>query len=280
MNLFESLPFKKIAIHSVPRSGSTWLGQIFNSHPNVAYRYQPLFSYAYKGRLSENSNISDINQFYNDLMVTRDNFVLQTNGGSLYKRNPVFSKNSRPTHLAYKEVRYNHILENLLKKDKNIFVVGLIRNPMAVINSWQNSPKEFRKDLGWDFLKEWRIGESKNLGRKEEFFGFDKWKEVAKLFIFLKNKYPDNFYLVRYSDLIANPQQEISKLFSFTKLKMTNSTINFLIESRSKNENDTYGVYKNHKNDDSYKNTLDKRIIAEIESELYNSELEQFVMQL
>lgn len=38
----------KIAIHSVPRSGSTWLGEILNSSANVKYCFQPLFSYKFK----------------------------------------------------------------------------------------------------------------------------------------------------------------------------------------------------------------------------------------
>ena len=43
---FELICFmKNVAIFGVPRSGTSWLGQIFNSSPMVAYRFQPLFSY-------------------------------------------------------------------------------------------------------------------------------------------------------------------------------------------------------------------------------------------
>lgn len=51
---------KPIAIFGVPRSGTSWLGQLFNSSERVAYRYQPLFSYAFKGRLNENSTLDEI----------------------------------------------------------------------------------------------------------------------------------------------------------------------------------------------------------------------------
>ena len=44
---------KRIAIHSVPRSGSSWLGQILNSSLKVCFRFQPLFSYAFKDYLNE-----------------------------------------------------------------------------------------------------------------------------------------------------------------------------------------------------------------------------------
>ena len=56
-----------VAIHSVPRSGSTWLGQIFNSHPKVNFRYQPLFSYAFKDYLNEASSSEDIEAFFKNI---------------------------------------------------------------------------------------------------------------------------------------------------------------------------------------------------------------------
>ena len=165
---------KKVAIHSVPRSGSTWLGQIFNSHPDVAYRYQPLFSYAFKDRLNDHSTMEEIRKFFEELSLSQDKFLLQIEEGSLSNKYPVFEKNLPPTHVVYKEVRYHHIVENLLKQDNEILVIGLVRNPMAVMHSWLKSPREFRRDLGWDVMEEWRSGASKNAGKIEEFYGFDK----------------------------------------------------------------------------------------------------------
>ena len=50
---------KRIAIHSAPRSGSSWLGQILNSSPKVCFRFQPLFSYAFKDYLNDNIKINN-----------------------------------------------------------------------------------------------------------------------------------------------------------------------------------------------------------------------------
>ena len=46
-------------IHGAPRSGTTWLGQLFNSHPAVKYCYQPFFSHAFRGR-ADLSTIPDM----------------------------------------------------------------------------------------------------------------------------------------------------------------------------------------------------------------------------
>ncbi len=37
-----------IVIHSVLCSGSSWLGEIINSSPNVLYQFQPLFSHEFQ----------------------------------------------------------------------------------------------------------------------------------------------------------------------------------------------------------------------------------------
>ncbi|MDH5934310.1 hypothetical protein, partial [Vibrio splendidus] len=57
----------KVAIHSVPRSGSSWLGEIINSSPQVNYSFQPLFSYEFKSYLNENSSLENINNFFYNL---------------------------------------------------------------------------------------------------------------------------------------------------------------------------------------------------------------------
>ena len=54
---------KTIALFGVPRSGTSWLGQIFDSCPDVIYKYQPLFSYAFKNRLNMQSSFDEISNF-------------------------------------------------------------------------------------------------------------------------------------------------------------------------------------------------------------------------
>src|SRR5690242_11259495 len=72
-----------VGVHGAPRSGTSWLGQLFNSNEHVAYRYQPMFSYAFKGRLDRTAASSDINSFFDDLLETADDFVLQRGDSSV-----------------------------------------------------------------------------------------------------------------------------------------------------------------------------------------------------
>ena len=208
---------KRVAIHAVPRSGSSWLGQILNSSEKVCYRFQPLFSYAFKDFLNEHSTKKEILTFFDKITRSNDNFLLQTdkiNSGEY----PIFRKEESFAHVVYKEVRYHHILENILKQDQEIKVIGLIRSPFAVISSFLNSPREFRKDLGWKESDQWRYAEKKNLNRCEEFFGYEKWKEVYFLFKRLASEYKDRFCLVNYDSLVKDRCNEVERIFEFEML--------------------------------------------------------------
>ena len=253
---------KRIAIHSVPRSGSTWLGSIFDSHPNVAYRFQPLFSYGHKSQLNEKSTKCDIDRFFNDILNTTDDFVLQKE--AIAKNIVPKFKKDNPTHIVYKEVRYHNIIENLMEQDCELIIIGLVRNPLAVINSWLQAPKEFKKELGWKESEEWRYAPKKNLNKPEEFNGFEKWKEVSYLFLKLNEKFPERFKLVNYDELISNTQKIVEELFEFSNLKLIQQTIDFISTSKTSENNDAYSVYKIKTSDVAWKKTLPDYISNEI----------------
>ena len=42
------------------------------------------------------------------------------------------------------------------------------------------------------------------MNKSEEFFGYEKWKEVYFIFKELEREYKDRFLLVRYDDLIGD----------------------------------------------------------------------------
>jgi len=266
---------KKIALHSAPRSGSTWIGSILDSSPNVAYRFQPLFSYSHKNQLNENSSKQEIEFFFQDILATKDDFVLQQEYISR-GRVPLFVK-KEITHIAYKEVRYHHILENLLKKGEDIKIIGLIRNPLSVINSWLGASKEFKKELGWKESEEWRFAPKKNLGKVEEFHGYEKWKEVALLFHKLKDEFPDRFYLLRYDFILKDTFTEVEKLFDFLDLQISEQTINFIEKSLNTENNDAYSVFRKNQTDNKWENNLPEYITDFIKRDIENTELQNYI---
>lgn len=264
---------KKIAIHSVPRSGSSWLGEIINSSPSVSYAFQPLFSYAFKSQLNESSTLQDIEKFYTDISQTSDDFVKQKEDRSSGKK-PVFFKNESAEAIVYKEVRYHYILENLLEKDPEIKIIGLVRNPYSVINSWFNAPREFRKDLGWKLSDQLMDASEKNQGKKEEYFGLNKWVETTLLFERLQKNYPENFFLLKYEDLCSNTINIVKELYIFLELEYNEQTERFL--TVKKEVEGTYSVMKSKNHEQLTKVELHEEVIEIINNVLSKNKLTQY----
>lgn len=238
-----------IAIFGTPRSGTSWLGQLFNSSPNTLYRYQPLFSYEFKDYLNKSSTADDIKQFHSNLVNASSEFVLT---------NIEFLKETI-THLVWKEVRYHHIVNNLLK-NSDVKIVYIKRNPIEVLNSWYQAPKEF--DNSWDIQKEWRYAPSKNLNKVEEFNGFEKWLEVNEIHHKNKDEFNHRVLIVDYSDLKSNTIESIKSIFGFCNIEYTNQTERFILDSTNKHDNDSYSIYKKHK--------LEIKLPENIISEIHN----------
>ena len=257
-----------VAIFGVPRSGTSWLGQLFNSSPNVAYRYQPLFSYAFKNRLSLHSGKAEIELFHADLLQTQDDFVLQKknvsgNSGVEFAKGEI-------THLVWKEVRYLHLIEHLLT-NSDLKVIGIIRNPFAVIHSWFRAPKEF--DTTWDLMTEWKYARLKNQNKPEEFYGLVKWIEAHAMFTKLASVYSGRFTIVKYEELVANPETELQRLFSFAGIPFTEQSRKFITESTSSASADPYGVHRLQMDVAAWKKEMSQELIALIQHELEQCKL-------
>lgn len=267
---------KRIAIHGAPRSGTSWLGEIINSCPTVIYKFQPLFSYRFRGMLNEGSQPEDIAAFFQTIAETADNFCDQVQARH-EGRLPVFSK-SPPTHVAYKEVRFHHLLWNLLRKSSNVHFVFLIRSPLSTLLSWLRAPREFRADLGWRVEDEWRYALKKNLNRPEEFNGFEKWKDCAATFTALASSFPDRVTLVSYSSLINDTRPTVEELFRRCELPWSTQTERFLEAStQAGSERHPYGTFNHRKSDHDWKREIPVAIQEEIMNDLKGSDLHKYL---
>jgi hypothetical protein len=265
-----------LSIHGAPRSGTSWLGKIFGAHSNVAYRFQPLFSYKFKDRITLDSDAHDVRTFLKELYeVMDDPFIL---GNWLKNIEPDHSETPKkefPSFMVMKEVRYHHLIELLLESVKDLQVIGIVRNPCAVINSWVHAPREFMQE--WDPLTEWRFAPSKNQGRIEEYYGFEKWKELALLFLDIQKRYRERFFFIQYEQLVEDPINIIEHAFSFFGLDMEVQVMDFIKASQSYHVNDPYAVFKSPAVKDKWQQELDPRISEAIIKELQGTLLERFL---
>lgn len=260
-------------IHGVPRSGTSWLAQMFNASPEVNLKFQPLFSYEFKGVLNKKSSQEEISSFFEDISVSDDDFV-NMRDTKLLKNYPNFLKSKNLPHLVFKHVRYHYILPNLIENNKKVKLVLLLRNPLSVLSSWKNAPREFNKD--WNFMEEWKYANKKNINRAD-YFGYIKWKEASNLFIELERKYPDRVKTIAYKPLLNNTFDEMKNLFQFADINFHQKCIDFINESKSIHIDDPNSVFKIKESDNLYLNDFPKQIIDEIRNDLKGTKLENLL---
>ena len=242
----------------------------------MTYRFQPLFSYRFKNVISESSSIEDIAQFFSDLYaIKKDEFILQDKQKNRGVHPGDFMKSARPSVLVMKEVRYHYLIRTLLAKVDDIKFIGIVRHPCGVINSWLKTPREFNPR--WDQLREWRIAQSKNQSRIEEYYGFEKWRELAMTFLELSLQYPKSFKLVRYEDVVADPLNSVSELFAFAELPLHAQTEQFIVSSQAREVEDPDTVFRSSDVAHRWKHELLPEIRDAILYEVSNSDLRIFL---
>lgn len=259
------MPFETVvSIHGVPRSGTSWLGEIFNSHPRVSYRFQPLFSYAFRDQLSLPCTEEEVNVFLEDLWKTQDDFVLQRNGKALGQR--LMFRKEEENVLVMKHVRFHQFAEVFLQIP-NLKMIYIVRHPCGVIHSWLNSAE---RDIQWP-ISEWRNASIKNALGPEEWNGFQKWKEALHFFHKLRNCFPEQLCICSYEKLVTDRQSETAKLFKFVfgDHRLPPQTQHFLEASHHRpNPGDAYSVFQTMEMTIRWETELDGAIQAEILSEL------------
>jgi hypothetical protein len=224
-------PLTPVAIFGLPRSGTTWLGQLLNAHPNILYRYQPLFSYEFKDFLASDFSTEDLTDFHRKLPDAQSEFTCP--------KHPF--KKEEPSVLLYKNVRYHHLSRRMLEKS-DIRIIFISRDPLAVLNSWYNAPREFYPE--WSIEDEWEFAPSKNQGRPEEFFGFDGWRRAEEMHRENARLFSDRVKIVSYETLAENTELQMNELVQWLELPMHSQITQFIEASAKRDEQSTYSIFK------------------------------------
>ena len=265
---------KIIVIVGMPRSGTSWLSQIFDSSPGVRFRLSPLFSYSFKNAVDEHSTYEDYKAVFDGAYLSRDDFMEQTRNRELGHYPSFKEKDEDPEYLVIKMTRFHNLIGTMLDYFEHLNIVAIVRHPCGAINSWLMTPKEFPRDA--NPMVEWRTGACRKTG-PEEFWGFEDWKEVTRLHLRLQAEYPERFIIVQYEDVVSQPVANTRELFEFVGLPYTQQTDNFLVESQSRHDEDTHATFKNPNVKDRWKSALHPDIQKEIINEIEGTDLERFL---
>ena len=263
-------------ISGMPRSGTTWLSQIFASSPDVRLKFCPLFSYEFKNSLNENSSGSDWADLFWGVYNTESEFLDQD-----YLRDKGFipsfvEKNIEPKNLVIKSTRFHNLTPHILKHHRHVRFVHLVRNPCATIYSWMTNKNEFPADA--DPMKEWRSGSCRKKSESYgEFWGFDDWVAVTLQALELEKLYPKRFKVLRYEDLVNDTESSVKAIFSYLGISYDKQTIDFITLSHSRHDSNKRSVFKKPELNKDWANKLPPAIISTCFSELKSTQLEVFL---
>jgi Sulfotransferase family len=260
-------------ISGMPRSGTTWLSQIFASSPDVRLKSCPLFSYEFKNSLDENSTAEQWDKLFAEVYRTNSEYLDQEH---LRKHGliPRFeNKHANPRHLIIKSNRFHNLTPLILKLNERVRFIYIVRHPCATIYSWLSDEREFPAQFSP--LEQWRNGQCRKTG-PGEFWGFDDWKKVTSQALKLSRQYPDRHRIVRYEDLVRNPELQAKKLFRYLQIPFDEQTRDFIALSQGRHDAHKHSVFKNPELRDRWEDKLDASIITACMNEIRGTELEQF----
>jgi len=262
-------------LNGMPRSGTSWLSQIFDSHPDVKFKLSPLFSYAFKNYVDENSSSSK----WQELFVKLYNYPPDEFMDQILRRDkneyPIFREKAPVSkYLVIKATRFHNLTRTMLHRVPDLKLVHIVRNPCGAINSWLKAPNEFPEHL--NPLQEWKSGRCRKT-EKSEYWGFEDWVSVTNLYEELQSDYPNNVRIVSYEDLVDSPVTTTQEMFEFVGMRVDDQTKLFLTQSNARHDDRQYSVFKNKNVRDKWQAQLDQQIVTEIYKAIKNSKLEKYL---
>ncbi|NRB59551.1 MAG: sulfotransferase [Winogradskyella sp.] len=225
----------QIFIFSLPRSGSTLLQRVLMSHDKIKSVAEPwillpqIYSLRDEGVLSEYGSMLSsiaIKDFINNLPLKDEDYYDSLRGFITELHQKI--ANNGETYFLDKTPRYYLIIEEIAKVFPNAKFIFLFRSPeqiySSMIRTWSNN--RLRPFLG---------------SYHDLTSGFEK---LSKGYTKLR----DDSIVVRYEDLVLEPEREIKKVLEFLNLDYKDELIEAFSNQDTKGElGDPTGVisYKN-----------------------------------
>ncbi|MEQ9351312.1 MAG: sulfotransferase [Vicingaceae bacterium] len=247
-----------IYVGGLPRSGSTWLGNVIGAHSKVRYYHEPF----HPGR---NHKLNPFNNFFQYLSQNSNTELAKK--ASFYVEQLTFSvprlydvqdiRNQRKIsfwyhflHKQYSQFKQQVplikdppaiLISEWLDRHFDVKMIFTIRHPAAFVNSskkakWHYGFQTFlhQPELMEDYLFSFEKEMNADIALGEQKYSLENatlfWRIMQHVINEYYRKYSEWFF-VRHEDLLINPIKEFEKLFDFINLEMDQSAKNYLNQS-------------------------------------------------
>ena len=269
-----------IWLASYPKSGNTWIRSIISA---LLYSSDGVFNFKLLNKINqfpEKRYFRDSVKDFNNFNEIKKNWILEQDKINLDNKIKIFK-----THQG------NYTVENdsFTNKENTQAIVYIVRDPRSLVKSISNH-YTLSLDRALNFLITPRMignGKSWDEDPRGLFNLLGKWNDHYQSW----TKYKENLLIIKYEDLIINPENELSKIIEFLKrylkFETTEQKNKKILETTTfKNlkkieengeffENAKDKLTKNKVNffhlgpENNWKDNLDKKIINEIEKNFY-----------
>ena len=131
-------------ISGMPRSGTTWLSQIFASSPDVRLKFCRCFPTSSSTRSTPAAVRMLGRSSFGRSMARRRRIWIRIICGKMGTCQKFPSEKSAPDHLIIKSNRFHHLVPGLLQKVADVKVIHLVRHPAATLHSWLTDQPSFQ----------------------------------------------------------------------------------------------------------------------------------------
>lgn len=263
-------------IWGAPRSGTSWLGYLISRHPDVEYRFQPIHAHTFKPRIESDSSKLGLYLFYGRLLLTRDPYVLNGLAKDVNRvKKSVLSK-LLPKALVLKETHDLNSIQRAVSLDSNSRLLVVIRNPIYVIESWINAPREFSPE--WKLEEEWRWASKKNSEYSGNHFGIEEWIKTTRQVIDFRARNPEQVRIIRYELLRAKTEETMREVLAHFSLPIERFPLIAPPRTAFEQHIDEYSVSRPREKSSSW-TRLSQESRAEIERRVREAELSDFLLK-
>lgn len=224
----EKLPI--FFIISRPRSGSTLLRTLMDSHPNIIIPFESRFiQYLYyKYKRITKWNIFLILSFYNDLIIlpetTHLNFDKEELKKNLLKAYQIDNTVSYPTLCKIVYLHFNSVYEKdkvSIIGDRNTRSFFFMEKSLALFPNAKviHLTRDYRDNI----LSYLKVKFEPKIVASLAY----RWKYYNKIIVNFKKKHPDIVYNIKYEDLVINPEFYLKEICQFLEIDYNASMLNY-----------------------------------------------------
>ena len=270
-----------IWLASYPKSGNTWLRSIISA---LLYSADGVFNFELLKKVQQFPD----KKFFKDLIKDFSSF-------SEIKKNWIVAQdrinlNNETTLLKTHHCKYTVEKSNFTDNKNTLATIYIVRDPRTLVKSISNHFTLSLNDASKFLFASSVIGNSKSFEERKDgiLTLLGKWNDHYRSWTRNNN----NLLIIKYEDLVANPETELIKLIKFLKkylnLKTSEKKNKMILETTSFSNlqnMEKQGLFKesviNKKTDskvnffhlgpkNKWQDILDKKIVSEIEKNFYS----------